>query len=136
MNFIQKLTQDTSSGMWDFIWKYSDGAKSFTFNKQKHYLSGLSFSMEKDNDLLVFPNGFGLNVGSEAIILLMASVIDSLERTVRDSVETYLSGEVVTQDGSTEGEDGEDSKNDSVAPTEDEKPEKPLTKQVVNDKIK
>ena len=133
MNFIQKLTQDTSSGMWDFIWKYSDGAKSFTFNKQKHYLSGLSFSMEKDNDLLVFPNGFGLNVGKEALTELKNVVILSLERTVKDSISTYLSGDDITQDGSTESDDSE---NDSVAPTEDVKPEKPLTKQVVNDKIK
>jgi len=95
MNFIQKLTKDTLSGMWDYDWKYSDGAKSYTFNLTKHYLSGLTFSIDKDPGAVVFPNGLLVRVEGEDLIGLRDACDVSLKNTFEDSVKRYMSGEVV-----------------------------------------
>jgi hypothetical protein len=88
MNFVEKLIEDTYNGDWDFFWKYSDGSKTYTINKAKHYLSGLNFSFENDKKLIIFPNGYGLT--TELLEELRDSVDNSLERTVDKSIEMYL----------------------------------------------
>ena len=96
MNFIQKLIQDTNNGMWDYYWKYSEGSDSYTFNKVKHYLTGLTFSLIKDKTLIIFPNGYGMRYSEELMKQLRDTIDISLERTVDDSIKTYISGQELT----------------------------------------
>lgn len=96
MNFIQKLIQDTNNGMWDYCWKYSDASDSYTFNKTKHYLTGLTFSLIKDKTLTIFHNGYGMRYSEELMKQLRDTINISLERTVDDIITTYISGEELT----------------------------------------
>lgn len=118
MNFIQKLTEDTLNGNWDFHWKYTDSSKTYSFNVPKHYLTGMNFSLEKDADMIILPNGFGLIYSKESLIALKNAVDTSLENTADKSTEMYLSGEGVTEEEAGDGESG-----DSEQPIE-EKPRK------------
>lgn len=95
MNFVEKLTKDTEKGDWDYCWKYSDGAMSYTFNKPKHYLSGLNFSL---NDLrtMVFPNGFVIYYDIGLMDNLSEAIDISLARTVDEMVNLYMAGEELT----------------------------------------
>lgn len=88
--FLQKLIENTNSGDLDFVWKYNDGSKSYTFIIPKHYLSGMNFSLEKDFGLLIFPNGFAIEYSKENINQLKDSINISLERTVETSIKMYV----------------------------------------------
>jgi hypothetical protein len=96
MSFVQKLIDDTRNGDWNYCWKYSDGSGTYTLNKQKHYLSGLNFTTREKSKELIFPNGFALE--SEQLGELESAVLFSLEATVDDSVELYLTGKEITQE--------------------------------------
>lgn len=98
MSFVQKLIDDTKNGMWNYDWKYNDGSKIYTFNKPKHFLSGLNFvaSIENKGKEIIFPNGVALE--TEQIKELEEAVIFSLEATVDDSMKRYIAGKEVTQE--------------------------------------
>jgi hypothetical protein len=124
MNFIQKLTEDTLNGEWDFGWKYTDSTKTYAFNVTKHYLTGMNFSLEKDPEMLILPNGYGLIYNKEAMVALRDAVDVSLESTADQSIEAYLSGEGVSEEESVDGESVED--GNSEQPIE-EKPKEKVT---------
>jgi hypothetical protein len=107
MNFIQKLTKDTQDGMWDGAWKYTEASDTYTFNVPKHYLSGLNFSIVKNNKLIIFPNGYGMTTSSEVLEQLRDAIVISLERTVKDDIKMYLSGkvQVVAKDETSNNKD-------------------------------
>jgi len=127
MNFIQKLTQDTLNGDWDFKWKYNDGSKTYTFNVPKHYLTGMNFSLEKDPDMVILPNGYGLIYDKNALKALKDAVDVSLENTADKSVEMYLAGETMTE---------EQQANEEEANTEIEQPVEEKTKEETKSKKK
>lgn len=91
MSFIQKLTKDTQDGIWDGGWKYTEASDTYAFNVTKHYLSGLNFSIVKNNKLIIFPNGYGIEYSKESLIQLKNAVDVSLERTVDSDIKEYLS---------------------------------------------
>jgi hypothetical protein len=121
MNFIQKLTEDTLNGDWDFRWKYNDGSKTYTFNVPKHYLTGMNFSIEKDADMIILPNGFGLIYSKESLIALKNAVDASLENTADKSTEMYLSNEGVTEEETSDEEDGDSNLPAGEKPDKQEK---------------
>jgi hypothetical protein len=96
MDFIEKLIVDTYKGDWDFFWKYSDGASTYSITKPKHYLSGLNFSLDKDETLITFPNGYGLMCPKEQLRQLRDEINLSLERTVDECIQLYLAGKEMT----------------------------------------
>ena len=96
MDFVQKLTEDTMRGDWDFCWKYSDGATSYKFSKPKHYLSDMNFSIEKDAEAIVFPNGYVITYPKEELVQLRDAVNISMERTVDECIALYLAGKEMT----------------------------------------
>lgn len=119
MNFIQKLTEDTLNGEWDFGWKYTDSTKTYAFNVTKHYLTGMNFSLEKDPEMLILPNGYGLIYNKEAMVALRDAVDVSLESTADQSIEKYLSGEGVVEEETSDGESVEDGDSEKLV---EEKP--------------
>lgn len=130
MNFIQKLTQDTLNGNWDFHWKYNDGSKIYTFNVPKHYLTGMNFSLEKDQDMIVLPNGYGLIYDKSAMKALRDAVDLSLENTADKSVEMYLAGETMTE----EQQASEEENNAETGKIVEEKPKEKVVKKLDLDK--
>jgi hypothetical protein len=127
MNFIQKLTQDTLNGNWDFHWKYVDGTKTYTFNVPKHYLSGMNFSLEKDSDMVILPNGYGLIYDKNALKALRDAVDVSLENTADKSIEMYLSGETMTEEQQTSEEEA-DIETKTEQPVKEKSNEKAVNK--------
>jgi len=132
MNFIQKLTQDTLNGDWDFKWKYNDGSKTYTFNVPKHYLTGMNFSLEKDPDMVILPNGYGLIYDKNALKALKDAVDVSLENTADKSIEMYLAGETMTEEQQASKE--EDEADQPVEEKPKEKILKKSEKKVKNEK--
>jgi hypothetical protein len=125
MNFVQKLIDDTNNGDWDFVWKYNDGSKTYTFNKTKHYLSGLNFSLENNNPLIIFPNGYGLK--TDLLSELESAVLQSLERTVDTSIEMYMSGKELTPEeevAQAEQEKNKTTKEKDITPPKSFPPDK------------
>jgi hypothetical protein len=100
--------------MWDGGWKYTEASDTYTFNVPKHYLSGLNFSIIKDNKLIIFPNGYGIEYSKEFLAQLKNAVDISLERTVDSDIKMYLSGKVQVVSKDEEG-DAEDKKEKDSA---------------------
>jgi hypothetical protein len=132
MNFIQKLTQDTLNGDWNFSWKYNDGSKTYTFNVPKHYLTGMNFSLEKDPDMVILPNGYGLIYDKNALKTLKDAVDVSLEKTADESVKMYLVGETMTEE--QQASEDESKVEQPVEEKSKEKVVNELDKKAKNDK--
>jgi hypothetical protein len=90
MNFVQKLTEDTKNGMWDFAWKYNDGSQNYTFNKDKHILRGMNFSLTEP--MMIFPNGYVIYYKEDLMKNLAKEIDVSLERTIDESIVRYMVG--------------------------------------------
>jgi hypothetical protein len=119
-SFLDKLIEDTNNGDLDFVWKYNDGSKSYTFVLAKHYLSGMTFSLEKDSELLVFPDGFAVQYSKEDIIRLRDSINLSLERTVETSIRMYITK--VSNDVSTNNPTASQPPDSNEQPVDKSKP--------------
>ena len=113
MNFIQKLTEETKNGNLDFIWKYNDGAKSYTFVYPKHPMNGLNFSLlnVKGTGEIVFPNGGATNFSKESLKELERVVIESIIRTMDSIKKDYTSG-VIDKDLQAQEKEVEDKKEE------------------------
>ncbi len=104
MNFIDKLISDTLNGDWDYSWIWSND--KYTFKVAKHPMSGMNFQIEYggkknevlDEQVLVFPNGFGNSFPKDKMLELQDAITVSLERTVVDSKKNYLNPPIVEED--------------------------------------
>ena len=116
MNFVQKLTKDTQDGIWDGGWKYTEASDTYTFKVPKHYLNELNFSIVKNNKLIIFPNGYGIEYSKESLIQLKNAVDVSLERTVDGDITFYLSGKirVAPKDEAEDSKDMKEEKKHSI----------------------
>ena len=85
MNFVQKLIDDTKSGLWDFAWKYSDASQNYNFNKEKHLLRGMNFSLTEPKTM-IFPNGYAIYYNEDLMKNLAKEIDISLERTIDESI--------------------------------------------------
>ncbi len=108
MNFIDKLISDTLNGDWDYAWIWSND--KYTFKVAKHPMSGMNFQIEYggkknevlDEQVLVFPNGFGNSFSKDKMLELQEAITVSLERTVVDSKKNYLNPPIVEETTNTE----------------------------------
>jgi hypothetical protein len=97
MNFIEKLIEETTNGNLDFSWKYNDGSKMYTFKIPKHPLNETSFSLVKDPELIVLPNGCGIDYSKDLLRKLRDAVDQSIIRTADTIMADYVSGEIDKQ---------------------------------------
>lgn len=124
--FIQKLIDNTNSGDLDYVWKYTDASDTYTFVIPKHYLSGMKFSLQDEPDLMIFPNGLGVNFGKSDLNILRDVIDVSLERTVDTSMSLYTkedTADVQTSDPTQPKPEADKQSSDSSvepAPSSDE----------------
>ena len=111
MKFINQLTSDTNEGVWDDTWNYKDGAKTYSFIKAKHPLSGLTISTAKSDTLMIFPNGFGIVCEKSELENLRTAILSAIERYVDKCTNDYTSNKMVVEEKGTEGED----KNEKIS---------------------
>lgn len=118
MKFIQKLIQNTKDGNLDFIWNYTDGSKKYTYKLMKDPLNGLNFSSDASDNLLIFPNGFGLECQRSDLDILINEINLAMERAVDSISNDYQVGEILqVQDTSNE---------DNIEPENENKEEEPI----------
>ena len=87
--FLQKLKENSQNGSLDFVWKYNDGTKKYTFVIPKHYLNGMS--LDFSGGIINFPNGAAI-VFDESEMSELKKVLDiSIDRTVQTSMTQYVS---------------------------------------------
>ena len=99
MNFIEKLIQETKSGKFDFIWQYV--GSSYKFDFPKHPMSRMNFVLvnnKKSNvELMVFPNGGGINFDKSSMQLLASEIDRAILRANDVIVSDYISGAIEKQ---------------------------------------
>lgn len=108
MNFIDKLISDTLNGDWNYSWIWSND--KYTFKVAKHPMSGLNFQIEyggkkgalSEKQLLIFPNGYGVEYPSDIILKLKEAIDLSLENTVVDTQKNYINPPVVEDEETIE----------------------------------
>ncbi|WP_297419369.1 hypothetical protein [Clostridium sp.] len=112
MNFVEKLISDTKNKKLDYVWKYNDGAKTYSYNfAPKDPMNGMIIFQSKNN-LIIFPNGFGLKCDRNQLDILVEEINKSLTRTVSDIIKNYISTNI--------GNDGNSNRNTDETETNNE----------------
>lgn len=108
--FLEKLIQDTQSGVWDNGWGVNSAGNMYTFTAPKQILTKANFTLDADNKgkelssgCFVFPNGYGIIFDNLA--QLRDVVLESLERSVVSDMKKYDRPIIVVEDKNIDLED-------------------------------
>lgn len=116
MRFIEKLIQDTKNGDLNFVWKYNEGSKTYTYSLPKDPMNGMSLDAKRVSNTIIFPNGFGVNFNRKDLDVLLDEIDISLQRTVTTIIHDYI--DEVSNDTQADEGNSDDNINDKTKPQE------------------
>ncbi len=115
MKFIEKLTQDTRNGKFDFAWRFSSPDK-YTFKQEKHPLSEMNFNLSDSSDTIIFPNGMSLRSSKEAMSTLKDEVIKAMNRSIDSIISAFVNSTINENSDKQEKNKKEENQDESPNP--------------------
>jgi hypothetical protein len=103
MKFIEKLIEDTRNGKLDFVWKYNDGAKTYSYVKAKDPMNSMFIDANRKTTSIIFSNGVEVtNYDRNQLNMLLDEIVISQKRTVDTIISNYINnvGNPIQSDGS------------------------------------